>query len=200
MKKGIFISTGLVAALASSLCCIAPLLAIVGGVSGGASVFGWVEPYRFYLLGISVVALGFAFYQAYRPARVDDCGCEEPKKPSFLNSKGFLWGITLLSALLFSFPYYAAVLYPEKPNMATTTGENTVEVKMTVEGMTCDACQNHVNHALLEFPGVVEARSSYSEGWAIVKFDGSQTTGNELAQHLEKATGYSVSDAQEVED
>jgi mercuric ion transport protein len=194
MKKGAFLSTGLLAAMASSLCCIAPLLAIVGGVSGGVSAFGWVEPYRPYLIGLSVVALGFAFYRAYRPAKADDCGCEVKEGRSFLNSKGFLWSVALLSALLFTFPFYADVFYPEVGVNAEAVAEEEVkEVKMTVDGMTCDACENHVNHTLLESPGVIEAFSSYSGGWASVKFDGSKTDSDELAERVEKSTGYKVS-------
>lgn len=193
MKKETFLSAGLLAAVASSLCCIAPLLAIIGGVSGGVSAFGWVEPFRPYLIGLSVVALGFAFYQAYRPAKINDCGCEVKEKRSFLNSKGFLWGVALLSALLFTFPYYADVFYPEvEANAGAVAEENVVEVIMAVDGMTCDACENHVNHTLLESPGVIEAFSSYSGGWAKVRFDGSKTDVSELAERLEKETGYRV--------
>jgi copper chaperone CopZ len=193
MKKGTFLSAGLLAAVASSLCCIAPLLAILGGVSGGVSAFGWEEPLRPYLIGLSAVALGFAFYQAYRPAKVDDCGCEVKERRSFLNSKGFLWGVALLSALLFTFPYYADVFYPEvQASAGAVAEEDVVEMKMAVDGMTCDACENHVNHALLESPGVIEAFSSYSGGWAKVTFDGSKTDDAELAGRVEKATGYEV--------
>jgi copper chaperone CopZ len=193
MKKETFLSAGLLAAVASSVCCIAPLLAIVGGVSGGVSAFGWVEPFRPYLIGLSVVALGFAFYQAYRPANVDDCGCEVKDRHSLFNSKGFLWGVALLSALLFTFPYYADVFYPEvQANTGALTEEDVVEVHMMVDGMTCDACENHVNLALLESPGVIEAFSSYAGGWAKVKFDGSKTDGLELAARVEKVTGYDV--------
>jgi len=199
MKKGTFLSAGVLAAVASSLCCIAPLLAILGGVSGGISFFAWVEPFRPYLIGLSVLALGFAFYQAYRPAKVDDCGCEVEEKRSFLNSKGFLWGIVLLSAVLFTFPYYAQLFYPEVgANTHLAIEENVVEVKMAVEGMTCDACENHVNHALIQSPGVLEATSSYSEGWATVRFDGSVTEGEELVERLESATGYQVTDTEQI--
>ena len=38
--------TGLLAALAASLCCITPLLVIVGGLGGVASTFSWLEPLR----------------------------------------------------------------------------------------------------------------------------------------------------------
>ena len=59
--------TGLLAALAASLCCITPLLAIVGGLGGVASTFSWLEPLRPYLVALTVGVLGFAWYQQLRP-------------------------------------------------------------------------------------------------------------------------------------
>lgn len=192
MNKRTFLSAGFLTAIASSLCCIAPLLAMVGGVSGGMSAFSWVEPLRPYLIGLSVLALGVAFYQAYRPAKMDDCGCEETERHSVINSKGFLWGVALFSVLLFTFPYYADVFYPEESTGQAVIGEDMIEVTMKVKGMTCAACENHVNHALLESPGVSVAFSSYADGQANVRFDPSITNGAELAARLEKATGYHV--------
>ena len=105
--KTSYVSTGFFAAIASSLCCIAPLIAMFGGVAGAASTFSWIEPARPFLIGISIIALGLAFYQAYKPVAVDDCNCEVPEKKSFLKSKSFLWVVTVLSILMFSFPYYS---------------------------------------------------------------------------------------------
>ena len=53
--KTTYLGTGLLAAIASSLCCIAPLLALLGGVAGTASTFSWIEPARPFLIGISVI-------------------------------------------------------------------------------------------------------------------------------------------------
>lgn len=55
--------SGILAALAASLCCIAPLLAIFGGVSGAATYFNWVEPYRPYIIAITILIFAFAWYQ-----------------------------------------------------------------------------------------------------------------------------------------
>jgi len=38
------IGAGLITAIASSLCCIAPILALISGTSGIASTFHWLEP------------------------------------------------------------------------------------------------------------------------------------------------------------
>ena len=57
------IGAGLLTAIAASLCCITPVLALVAGTSGLASTFSWLEPYRPYLIGLTILVLGFAWYQ-----------------------------------------------------------------------------------------------------------------------------------------
>jgi mercuric ion transport protein len=54
---------GLLAAVAASLCCITPVLAFLGGASGLASSFSWIEPYRPYLIGLTIAVFAFAWYQ-----------------------------------------------------------------------------------------------------------------------------------------
>ena len=61
------ISAGLLTAIASSLCCITPVLAIVAGSSGLASTFSWLEPFRPYFIGMTILVLGFAWYQKLKP-------------------------------------------------------------------------------------------------------------------------------------
>lgn len=193
--KSTYISTGLLAAIASSLCCIAPLIAIFGGVAGAASAFSWIEPVRPFLIGISVVALGLAFYQAYKPVAVDDCNCEVPEKRKFLNSKGFLWMITILSFFMFSFPYYSNSFYPTVTVEQTSSDSTkTVQCTINIKGMTCAACENHVQTALLPMNGVSEAKASYENGNAIIQVDTSEIPISELKMKLEEKTGYKVLD------
>ena len=57
------IGTGLLTAITASLCCITPVLALIAGTSGIASTFSWIEPFRPYLIGLTILVLGFAWYQ-----------------------------------------------------------------------------------------------------------------------------------------
>lgn len=193
--KTTYIGTGLLAAIASSLCCIAPLVAIIGGVAGTASVFSWIEPARPFLIGLSIIALGFAFYQAYKPVAVDDCNCEVPAKKSFLKSKSFLWVVTVLSILMFSFPYYSNNFYPPLSSEQTISDSTkTVQCTIGIKGMTCAGCENHVQSALLPMNGVSEAKASYKEGNVIIQIDTSKISISELKTKLEEETGYKVMD------
>lgn len=62
-KNNKIIGAGLLTAIASSLCCITPVLALISGTSGIASTFSWLEPFRPYLIGFTILVLGFAWYQ-----------------------------------------------------------------------------------------------------------------------------------------
>ena len=59
--------------------------------------------------------------------------------------------------------------------------------------MTCASCEAHVNHEVIKLNGIVNSKTSYKNGNAIIEYD--QTKTNEL--EIEKAinaTGYKVTD------
>ena len=188
--------TGLLAALAASLCCITPLLAIVGGLGGVASTFSWLEPLRPYLIALTVGVLGFAWYQQLRPAPIvaDDCGCPAPSKPSLMQSRGFLASVTVGAALLLAFPYYSARLYPSaapKPVVATSTATVWQTSSYRIGGMTCEACARHVEHDVQQLPGVQSVQVSYGQGIAQIHFNPKVTPADQVEKAI-NGTGYSV--------
>jgi len=90
------IGAGLLTAIAASLCCITPVLALVAGTSGLASTFSWLEPFRPYFIGLTILVLGFAWYQKLKPQEQIDCNCKTEEKPKFIQKKTFL-GIVPMS-------------------------------------------------------------------------------------------------------
>ncbi len=105
------IGTGLFTAIAASLCCITPVLALIAGTSGIASTFSWLEPFRPYFIGLTILVLGFAWFQKLKPKKQIDCECEINEKPNFMQTKSFLGIITVMAALLLSFPLYAHIFF-----------------------------------------------------------------------------------------
>ncbi|MBA9079086.1 mercuric transport protein MerTP [Rufibacter quisquiliarum] len=196
------VGAGVLAALAASLCCITPVLALLGGISGIAATFSWLEPFRPYLVGASVLVLGFAWYQKLKPQPTAqmDCACEKDEKPSFLQSKAFLGTVTALAVILLSFPYYSGAFFPKvSPATALTSpATTTVHANIYVAGMTCSGCEHSVNNALRQTPGVIAASSSYSTGMAQVTYDKSKVDLPKLAQKVTAETGYKVTRFEEV--
>jgi mercuric ion transport protein len=190
------LGAGLVAALAASLCCITPLLAVLGGLGGVASAFAWLEPLRPYSVALTVGALGFAWYQQFKPVPATHaCGCAVDAKPSVMQSKGFLGAVTALAALLLAFPYYGAKLYPMPAARAPMAKNEAAPLWQTanyrIGGMTCDACAKHVEHAVQQLPGVQAVTVSYAQGTAQVRFNAAKSPAAQVAQAI-NGTGYKI--------
>ena len=98
------------------MCCVGPLLVLVTGTGSALSSLSWLSNARPYLIGISIVSLGMAFWEAYKQPNAvkDDYGCEVETKKSLLVSKTFLWGVTFLTVLFFLFPFIKkAIIVPK---------------------------------------------------------------------------------------
>jgi len=199
-SKGL-LGTGVITAIAASLCCITPVLALISGASGIASSFSWMEPFRPYLIGITVLVLGFAWYQKLKPRKADEiqCACEtddlpagEAGKPSFWQSRKFLLIVTVFAVLMMAFPYYSPIFYPDnKKEVVYVNTSNIVTMDMDIKGMTCPACDSHVSHAAYEVDGVLDAKADHHTGKAVVKYDKSKTTADAIIQSID-ATSYKV--------
>jgi copper chaperone CopZ len=191
MKQRISLSNlSILTALASSLCCIMPVLAIVAGTSGLASTFSWLEPARPYFIGATVLVLGFAWYQKLKPQPIDDCGCHVEQKAPFMQTKTFLSIVTVVSALLLSFPSYAYVFFPKSENPIVVSQTMTIQkVEFKIEGMTCTGCEHHVKSEINKLKGIIEVVVSYQKGNAIVSFDHKQVTVNDIIKAI-NSTGY----------
>lgn len=193
-SSGTFTGAGVLTAIAASLCCITPVIALLAGSSSIAANFSWIEPARPYLIGLSVAVLAFAWYLKLKPAKANDidCNCETTKKASFLQSKTFLTIVTVFAILMMTFPLYAKVFYPKPKALATlAVVDNKEQVKFTIQGMTCEACEEHVNNKLSKVPGVVSYKTSYATRSSLVTFDKSKVDVKTIEAAINK-TGYKV--------
>ena len=186
---------GLLSAVAASLCCITPVLAVLAGTSGLAATFSWVEPFRPYLIGITILIIGFAWYQKLKPETQEeiDCDCEEDIKTPFLQSKTFLGIVTVFTGLMLAFPYYSHAFYPqtEQTTIAAFQEKPAQKLVLNIQGMTCSGCEAHVEHAAKEVDGIQKAKASYAEGKAEIEFDPAQTTPEKIIEAV-KTTGYKI--------
>ena len=186
------IGAGFFTAVAASLCCITPILALVAGTSGIASAFSWLEPMRPYFIGLTVLIIGFAWYQKLKTKKPIDCNCDLEEKPKFVNSKMFLGIITVFTFLMLSFPYYSNIFYPNTEKKILVAKEtSTQKAEFRISGMTCASCEKHVNHEVNKLIGIINSNVNYTNGNAIVEFDNSKTTINEIEKAI-NSTGYTV--------
>ena len=186
------LGTTIITAIAASLCCITPVLALIAGTSGIASTFSWIEPFRPYLIAITIIVLAIAWYQKLKPKKQEiDCDCEE-EKPKFINSKKFLFLVTLFAGLMLAFPYYSQVFYPN-PNkeVVYVTESNINKVEYNIKGMTCTGCEVHIESEVNKLDGIIEVKANHEKGNTIVKYDKTKVTNKEIEDAVGK-TGYKI--------
>ena len=192
MSTGKLMSAGVVSAIAASLCCITPVLALIAGSGSIAASFSWIEPARPYLIGLTIAVLGFAWYQKLKPISVDECGCAVDEKSKFFQSKTFLLLITVFAILMVTFPVYSKIFFSNaKKDAITFEKSNTQTVELRIKGMTCEACEEHVSHEVNKLPGIIRATVSYEKKNALVQFDASKISVAKIIDAVHK-TGYKV--------
>ncbi|MCX2679875.1 mercuric transport protein MerTP [Galbibacter sp. EGI 63066] len=200
MKKRLLLGSSILTAVGASLCCIVPVLALIAGVGGFASAFSWVEPIRPYLVGMTILVLGFAWYHKLKPKKEVDCNCETDSKTGrskFIQSKTFLGIVTVFASLMLAFPMYAHVFYPKVEKQVVIVDKSDVQkVEFSISGMTCNGCAAHVDHEVNKLPGIINITTSYKNKNSIIEFDSSKTDVEEIKEAI-NATGYTVTDKKE---
>jgi mercuric ion transport protein len=193
MKEKLTTGGAVAAAAAASLCCIGPLVFVVLGLGAfGASAF--FETLRPYLLGVAVLLLAFGFYRAY--FRRGDTACAPGEacstKPASRATRASLW-ISALAILAFALsPYYAGTL-ARRLNAKTTQPAvqqpTTARATFKVTGMTCAGCEETINLALQQTPGVRNSEVSYVRGETVVEYDPTITNAAKIQKAIDE-TGY----------
>ena len=104
--------TGVVAAVIGSLCCVAPLVLLMLGISGAwISQLTALEPYRPIFIGITAIFVALAFRQLYIvPAQ---CAPGEACTNLQLQrrQRKIFWVVVAVLAALIAFPWYASYLF-----------------------------------------------------------------------------------------
>lgn len=203
-KENKLIGAGLITAIGASLCCITPVLALIAGTSGVASAFSWIEPFRPYLIGLTLLVLGFAWYLKLKPRKEIDCECEKDDlpggkagKPKFIQSKKFLGIVSLFAIVMLAFPFYSGIFYPNTEKQVIVVDESNIKImEYKITGMTCTGCEEHVNHEVNKLDGIVKSNTSYANGNAIIQFDKNKTNEAEIEKAI-NSTGYSVTNKNE---
>ena len=194
-SPGTFTGAGVLSAIAASLCCITPVIALIAGSSSIAANFSWIEPARPYLIGLSIAVLALAWYVKLKPSKTNDmdCNCETTTKTPFLQTKTFLSIVTVFAVLMMTFPLYAKVFYPKPKTQAAAVAvvDNKQQVNFTIQGMTCEGCEEHVNNEVSKVKGVLAYKTSYASRNGLVTFDKSKVDVKTIEAAINK-TGYTV--------
>lgn len=191
------IGTGLLTAIAASLCCITPIIAVITGISGITSTVAWLEPVRPYFISLTILILALAWYQKLKSKKQIDCNCDTIENPKFIHSTTALGIITTFAIMMVTFPYYSGIFYAKADKQITVIDKSTIQkVEFTISGMTCSSCEEHINHEVNKLTGVISSNVSYENGKAKVNFDNTKTSTIEIEKAI-NSTGYAVTNKKE---
>ena len=184
--------TGVLAAIGASLCCITPVFAVLAGATGMASSFSWMEPFRPYLIALTVVVLAYAWWDKLKPQKQGiECACDpdEEGKVSFWYTKTFLVLITLFSVVILSFPYWGDTFISSDKQAIPIERYNLQKIEIDIEGMTCKACEATIEKVVLDTGAVGSVKASSDDKNAFISFDKTKTTIDEITKAI-ATTGY----------
>lgn len=192
MNKKAFIGASMLAAVGASLCCTLPLIAAVAGISA-AGVSGLFAAWRPYLLALTAALLALGFYFSYRKPNPASCepgaACEHPAAGRY--GRLGLWLATAFVILFAAFPYYSPaigkLMLSGNRAQAASPAAALEHVSFAVQGMTCPACAQGVEHRLQSIPGVEKAQVSYEQKRAEIDYDPRRVKLEQLQQPFEEA-------------
>jgi len=110
LSKGTLIGS-IIAGIAASTCCIGPLVLLTLGVSGSwIGSLSAMEPFRPYLMGLTLILLGLAFRKLYLVPQA--CAIDAPcATPSNLRKQRItFWIVSVFVLIVMSFPWYGPYL------------------------------------------------------------------------------------------
>ncbi len=194
MKVKSLTFASVITAIAASVCCIGPIVAVGLGFSA-AGLAAAFEPVRPYFLGLTFVILGFAFYRSYRRPE-ENCAtgvCEKPvsRRPQML----VLWLGAAIVVLFTAFPYYSGTLWKTLGPRFQTVAPGTAEVSslavLTVDDLNCGGCVAAIQQTLSRLDGVRDLKFDYNANTATVRFDGKRVSAQQIEAKV-KAAGVNI--------
>ncbi len=165
-----------IAAVAASICCIGPLVAVMLGV-GSLAAASRLQKWRPLFLGVTFVLLGVAWYLTYRKPKAEACadGTACAARPRAKGGKVVLWVATALAVALAALPLYAGavarLLHPEGAGPARSAGANVASLKVKVPSMDCAACAVNIERTLRKVEGVGRTEVVFKTKEAVIEYD-----------------------------
>lgn len=195
MKKEKLAALGSVfAAIAASICCIGPLIALLLGAGSLAAASSFAK-WRPVFLGVTFVLLAVAWYFTYRKPKVEACaeGTVCATKPAAKWNKVMLWIATMLAIALATFPLFAGVvarwLHSDMPRPSLTDASGLATLRVKIPSMDCDACAANIQRTLLKQSGIRDAQVTFKSKEAVVQYDPAKLSPQDIIAAIDK-TGF----------
>jgi mercuric ion transport protein len=180
---------GILAAILGSICCVGPLLLVAIGV-GSAAVFVGRYHWFFLIGGIAVLTWAWAKYLREKTK----CDCEH--KPMAGRGSG-MFALLVATLLVLGFAGLNISRYvfagPAVPVATQTQLANGLDrIVISVEGLSCVACEIPVRHALRRIDGVKFVDVNAATKTATVDYEPAKANPEQLVAAI-NSTGYHAS-------
>ena len=180
---------GFLAAILAATCCVGPLLLVAIGLGSGAVFVG--RYYWFFLIG-GVAVLAWAWAKYLREKTICDC---DDKPISGRRSAMFTLLIATLLVLGIAGLNISRYVFASAPVAARTQTQLANGLNRTVisvEGLSCVACEIPVRHALRRIDGVKSVDVDAATKTATVDYEPAKANPEQLAAAI-NSTGYRAS-------
>ena len=180
---------GILAAVLGSICCVGPLLLVAIGLGSGAVFVG--RYHWFFLIG-GIAVLVWAWAKYLREKTI--CNCEH--KPMAGGRSGmFTLLIPTLLVLGFAGLNISRYVFASPPvavPIQTQLANGLNRIVISVEGLSCVACEIPVRHALRRIDGVKSVEVNAATKTATVEFESAKANPEQLVAAI-NSTGYHAS-------
>ncbi len=180
---------GAVGGLISSACCLGSLLLLLIGI-GNFSLAASMGAYRnyFILAGTAFILLSIANHLR---RKAKQCACSYKQ---LLRSESRFIATTLLTFIaIFGVINFAIIPYVTATMSGGTDMNSNVnsaselrELRLKIDGMTCESCAEAIRASLLQLDGIVKVEVFYAKGLAVVIYNPSLVSQQEIAAKVPK--------------
>ena len=178
---------GILAVILGSTCCVGPLLLVTIGVGSGAVFIGH---YHWFFIIAAMVVLIWAWAKYLREKTVCDC-----KHKAMAGRRSVIVTLLITTALVIGFAglNISRYVFGSLPPAAEKQLANGLSrIVVSVDGLSCVACEIPVRHALRRIDGVKTIYVSAATKTATVEYEPAKTNPEQLVAAI-NSTGYRAS-------
>ena len=178
---------GILSAILAATCCIGPLLLVAIGIGSGAVFIG--RYHWFFLIG-GMAVLTWAWAKYLREKTVCDC-----EHKAMEGQRSAILPLLITTALVIGFAglNISRYVFGTVPPVAENQLSNGLSrIVVSVDGLSCVACEIPVRHALRRIDGVKAIYVSAATKTATVDYEPAKTNPEQLVAAI-NSTGYRAS-------
>ena len=182
-------NVGILSAILGSICCGGPLVLVAFGLGTGAVLIG---RYHWIFIIAATAILLWAWAKYLREKTVCDCEHRPMEERRSAMVTLLITTVLVLGFAGLNISRYVLASAPVAAQMETELSNGLRRVVVSVEGLSCVACEIPVRHALRKVVGVKSVEVSAATKTATVEYEPAKTNPEQLVAAI-NATGYRAS-------